>query len=334
MSRTLVIAEAGVNHNGDLGLALELVEIAAEAGADYVKFQTFNAERITTSAATKAQYQLANTGESETQRAMLRKLELTYEMHQSIIEHCSKHDIAFLSTGFDIESVKELLSLGIEILKIPSGEITNLPYLRYIGQLNKQVIMSTGMATLDEVGDAIRALEAAGQERQNLTILHCSTEYPASVETVNLHAMKTISEKFGVRVGYSDHTQGWEVAVAAVSLGASVLEKHFTSDRKLQGPDHQASLEPYELRAMISAIRNVELALGDGSKVPSSIELSNRNVARKSIVARVAISKGDQFTQDNLTVKRPGTGISPMKWDEVLEQRAQRDFTIDEAIET
>ena len=265
---------------------------------------------------------------------MLKKLELTYEMHQSIIEHCSRYDIGFLSTGFDIQSVEELLSLGLEILKIPSGEITNLPYLRYIGQLNKKVIMSTGMATLDETGDAIRALEAAGQERQNLTILHCSTEYPASFETINLRAMKTISEKYDVRVGYSDHTKGWEVAVAAVSLGACVLEKHFTSDRTLQGPDHQASLEPHELKAMISAIRNVEMALGDGIKVPSPSELLNRETARKSLVARVAISKGDQFTQNNLTAKRPGTGISPMKWDVVLEQKAQRDFALDEAIET
>ena len=333
MSKTMVIAEAGVNHNGEISLAMELVEIAAEAGADFVKFQTFNAERITTGAATKADYQAMNSGKFETQQAMLKKLELTYEMHQVIIEHCSKHEIGFLSTGFDIQSVEELLSLGIEILKIPSGEITNLPYLRYIGQLNKPAIMSTGMATLEEVGDAIRILEVAGQERQQLIILHCSTEYPASYRTVNLNAMIAIQEQFGVRVGYSDHTQGWEVAVAAVSLGACVIEKHFTSDKTLQGPDHQASLEPQELKAMISAIRNVEVALGDGNKIPSAVELLNRDVARKSLVARAAILEGEQFTPDNVTTKRPGTGISPMRWDEVLKQRAPRNFAIDEAIE-
>ena len=330
--RTLVIAEAGVNHNGNLELAKQLIDAAAVAGADIVKFQTFNANRLVTSTAQKADYQTRTTGSTETQQEMLRRLELTVEMHHELIAHCAARNIGFFSTGFDIESVDFLVSLGQHYFKIPSGEITNLPYLRHIGHLGKKIILSTGMATLGEIEAAIEALEQAGTPRANLTVLHCTTEYPTPMHDVNLRAMQSIHTAFGVAVGYSDHTPGIEVAIAAVALGASVIEKHFTLDRTLPGPDHKASLEPEELKAMVAAIRNIELALGDGIKRPSTSEAKNRASARKSLVAAKSIRVGEMFTSENLAVKRPGTGISPMRWDEVLGRKAIRDFNQDELV--
>jgi N,N'-diacetyllegionaminate synthase len=330
---TLIIAEAGVNHNGDMQLAKSLIDAAASAGADLVKFQTFNASRQVTRSAMKADYQTQTTDSSESQHAMLQRLELTEAMHHELIEHCASRQIGFFSTGFDIECVDLLVRLGLEQFKIPSGEITNLPYLRHIGQLGKKIIISTGMATLGEIEAAIEALEHAGTPRSMLTVLHCTTEYPTPMVEVNLRAMQSLRAAFGVDVGYSDHTQGIEVAIAAVALGASVIEKHFTLDRTLSGPDHQASLEPAELSAMVAAIRNIEAALGDGVKRLTPSEARNKPVARKSLVASQAIKAGEVFTAENLTTKRPGTGISPMRWDEFLGNKALRDFAADELIE-
>jgi N,N'-diacetyllegionaminate synthase len=332
-SKTLIIAEAGVNHNGDLDLAKQLINAAADAGADLVKFQTFNANRQVTRTAKKADYQTQTTSSTESQHAMLRRLELTEEMHHQLIAHCLTQNISFLSTGFDIESVDLLVSLGQECFKIPSGEITNLPYLRHIGQLGKTVILSTGMATLGEIEAAIEVLEQTGTPRAKLTMLHCTTEYPTPMQEVNLRAIQSIHAAFGVAVGYSDHTQGIEVAIASVAMGATVIEKHFTLDRNLPGPDHQASLEPEELKAMVTAIRNIEVALGDGIKRLTPSEARNKPVARKSLVASRAIKAGEVFTAENITTKRPGTGISPMQWDEVLGKTAKRDFLADELIE-
>lgn len=330
--KTLIIAEAGVNHNGDLALAKKLVEVAAQAGADLVKFQTFKADRLVTAAAQKAPYQEASTGAGESQYAMLRRLELSDEAHHVLLEHCRAHGIGFLSTGFDIESIDFLASLGIRLFKVPSGEITNLPYLRHIGAKCGEVILSTGMATLGEVEAAINALEQAGTPKGNIIVLHCTTEYPASMEAVNLKAMLSMQAAFQLRVGYSDHTEGIAIAPAAVALGASVIEKHFTVDRNLPGPDHRASLEPRELAALVQSIRAVEAALGDGVKRMTAVEAHNKPVARKSIVAARAIAQGELFSAQNLTVKRPGTGISPMRWDEVLGQRAPRSFKPDEPV--
>lgn len=331
-NRTLVIAEAGVNHNGDIELAKRLIDVAAEAGADIVKFQTFNADRLVTRTAEKADYQIQAIGREKSQYEMLRRLELTPEMHSALIEHCAVRKIGFLSTGFDIESVDLLVSLGQDRFKIPSGEITNLPYLRHIGHFGQAVILSTGMATMDEIEAALAVLEQAGTPRTSITVLHCTTEYPAPMTEVNLHAMQNIRTAFGVAVGYSDHTSGIEVAIAAVALGASVIEKHFTLDRNLPGPDHKASLEPNELKAMIAAIRNIEVALGDGIKRPSQSEIKNKLIARKSLVASRAIKAGELFNAENITAKRPGNGISPMRWDEVIGSRAPRDFLADELI--
>jgi N,N'-diacetyllegionaminate synthase len=331
--RTLIIAEAGVNHNGDLNLAKQLIDAAVDAGADLVKFQTFKADRLTTNTAKKADYQTQTTDSTESQHAMLRRLELTEAMHHELIAHCATQSIGFLSTGFDIESVDLLASLGQECLKIPSGEITNLPYLRHIGQLGKTVILSTGMATLGEIETAIKVLEQAGTPRAKLTVLHCTTEYPTPMNEVNLRAMQSIHVAFGVAVGYSDHTQGIEVAIAAVAMGATVIEKHFTLDRNLPGPDHAASLEPVEFKVMVTAIRNIEVALGDGIKRLTPSEARNKPVARKSLVASRAIKAGEIFTTENLTAKRPGTGISPMRWDEFVGQTAPRNFAADELIE-
>jgi len=333
INRTLIIAEAGVNHNGDLNLAKQLVDAAAVAGADWVKFQTFNADHLVTRMAKKADYQTQSTDNKESQHEMLCRLELTEAMHHELIAHCKTRNIGFLSTGFDIESVDLLVSFGQERFKIPSGEITNLPYLRHIGQLGKTVILSTGMSTLGNIEAAIDVLEQAGTPRAKLTVLHCTTEYPTPMAEVNLRAMQSIKTAFGVAVGYSDHTQGIEVAIAAVAMGATVIEKHFTLDRNLPGPDHQASLEPAELTAMVTAIRNIEVALGDGIKRLTSSEARNRPVVRKSLVASQAIKVGEVFTAENMTTKRPGTGISPMLWDEVLGKTAQRDFLADELIE-
>ena len=331
--KTLIIAEAGVNHNGDMALAKQLIDAATDAGADLVKFQTFNASRQATRAAKKADYQTRTTDYKESQHDMLRRLELTSDMHHELMAHCATRNIGFFSTGFDIESIDLLLSLGQDHFKIPSGEITNLPYLRHIGQLGKNVILSTGMATLGDIEAAIDVLEQAGTLRANITVLHCTTEYPTPMAEVNLRAMQSIQTAFGVAVGYSDHTQGIEVAIAAVAMGASVIEKHFTLDRKLPGPDHQASLEPAELRAMVAAIRNIEVALGDGVKRLTPSEARNKPVARKSLVASRTIKAGDTFSAQTVTTKRPGTGISPMRWDEVMGRAALRDFSIDELIE-
>jgi len=330
---TLIIAEAGVNHNGDLARAGQLIDAAADAGADLVKFQTFTADRLVTRTAEKAQYQTQTTDTKESQHQMLRRLELGPDAHRKLIAHCAERNIGFFSTAFDMESVDMLVSLGQERFKIPSGEITNLPYLRKIGGLRKEVILSTGMATLGDIESALAALEQAGTQRASITILHCTTEYPTPMSEVNLRAMQNIQRAFGVDVGYSDHTQGIEVATAAVAMGASVIEKHFTMDRGLPGPDHKASLEPVGLKAMVAAIRNIEIALGDGIKHNTPSEAKNRHVMRKSIVASQPISAGEIFCPENLTVKRPGTGISPMRWDEVIGRAATRGFSEDDLIE-
>jgi N,N'-diacetyllegionaminate synthase len=331
--RTLIIAEAGVNHNGDLMLAKQLIDAAAEAGADLVKFQTFNANRQVTRAAKKADYQTQTTGSNESQYEMLRRLELTEGMHHELIAHCTLRNIGFFSTGFDIESINLLLNLGQDYFKIPSGEINNLPYLRHIGKLGKSVILSTGMATLGDIEAAIDVLEHAGTARAQMTVLHCTTEYPTPMNEVNLLAMQNIQAAFNVSVGYSDHTQGIEVAIAAAAMGAAVIEKHFTLDRSLPGPDHQASLDPSELKAMVKAIRNIDVALGDGIKRLTPSEVRNKPVARKSLVARQAIKAGEAFSAQNLTTKRPGTGITPMRWDEVMSRVATRDYAADELID-
>lgn len=333
INRTLIIAEAGVNHNGDIELAKQLIDVAAEAGADLVKFQTFNADRLATRTAKKADYQNQTTDSKESQHEMLRRLELTPDMHKELIEHCAIRNIGFFSTGFDVESLDLLVSLGQEHFKIPSGEITNLPYLRHVGQISKTVILSTGMANMGEIEAAIDVLEQAGTLRSNITVLHCTTEYPTPMNEVNLRAMQSIHTAFGVAVGYSDHTRGIEVAIAAVAMGATVIEKHFTIDRNLDGPDHKASLEPSELKAMVAAIRNIEIALGDGIKRITPSEAKNKPVARKSLIAKCAINLGEVFSVENITTKRPGSGISPMRWDEVIGRIAPRDFSTDELIE-
>ena len=330
---TLIIAEAGVNHNGDIEIAKKLIDVAAEAGADLVKFQTFSGHRLATSIAKQAEYQIQNTEEIIPQRTMLQKLELDENMHEVLIQHCEDRGIGFFSTGFDIESVNLLIKLGQKRFKIPSGEITNLPLLRHIGKQKKEVIISTGMATFVEIENAIEALEQAGTPRDSITVLHCTTSYPAPLVDVNLKAMQKIGEKFDVAVGYSDHTIGLETAIAAVALGAKVIEKHFTLDRKLPGPDHKASLEPKELKQMISSIRNIEILLGDGEKKLMPSEVGNVNIARKSIVASKTILKDEIFSENNITTKRPGNGISPMQWDSIIGSRAKRDFELDELIE-
>lgn len=331
--KTLIIAEAGVNHNGDISLAKKLVDIAAESGADLVKFQTFNADRLATHFAHKAEYQKSETGETESQHAMLRKLELTEEMHVQLIAYCQSRAVGFLSTGFDIESVDLLNRLGQELFKIPSGEITNMPFLRHIGGLGKRVILSTGMSTMDEIESAISVLENSGTPRSKVTVLHCTTAYPAPMSDVNLSAMQSIKSALNVEIGYSDHTLGIEIPIAAVALGATVIEKHFTLDRNMPGPDHKASLEPTELKAMVNAIRNIERALGDGVKRLMPSEVENIVIARKSIVARQSISKGEIFSSENITAKRPNNGISAMQWDEVIGKAAKRDYSTDEFIE-
>lgn len=331
--RTLIIAEAGVNHNGDPELARQLVDVAAQAGADIVKFQTFKAERLVTTTAAKAQYQVRSSGEQETQFEMLSRLELSHVMHLDLMARCAQQSIQFLSTGFDIPSLDMLAELGMRCVKVPSGEITNLPYLRHVGRYRLPVLLSTGMSDLEEVAVALEVLVRAGTARGDITVLHCSTAYPTPMQDVNLRAMQTLGRELGVQVGYSDHTAGFEVAIAAVALGATVIEKHFTLSRELPGPDHKASLEPAELRAMVTAIRNIEQAMGDGIKRPCPSEIKNLPVARKSIVAARAIAAGEPFTEDNLAVKRPGTGMSPMLWDSVVGRPALRPYAPDEAIE-
>lgn len=332
-NKVLIIAEAGVNHNGDINLAKELVDAAAEAGADYVKFQTFNAKKLVSKSAQKANYQKNNTkDQNESQLEMLQRLELSKDDHLALIAYCKSKQIAFLSTAFDLDSIDFLHGLNIDVWKVPSGEITNLPYLRKIAGLGKPVIVSTGMASMDEINDALQVISTAGTEIKNITVLHCNTEYPTPMEDVNLRAMASIKNKFGVRIGYSDHTLGIEVPIAAVALGATVIEKHFTLNKTMEGPDHKASLDPHELKAMVRAIRNIERALGDGIKAPSQSEIKNKPIARKSIVASKPIKKGETLTKQNLTIKRPGIGISPMLWDEIIGTTATRDYSEDELI--
>jgi N,N'-diacetyllegionaminate synthase len=332
---TLIIAEAGVNHNGDFELAKKLVLAAAETGADFVKFQTFKADKIVSKSAKKAAYQERNINDGDdSQYAMLKKLEMPEEWHSKLIQYANEQGIKFLSTGFDNESIDFLDKLGSPLFKIPSGEITNKPYLKHIAGKGKPVIISTGMANLEEIKAALDVLIENGLPIEEITVLHCNTEYPTPMEDVNLKAMLSIQYELGVKIGYSDHTQGIEVSIAAVALGATVIEKHFTLDRNLPGPDHKASLEPNELKAMVQAIRNIEKAVsGSGIKEPSSSEQKNIAVARKSIVAAIPIKKGELLTEENITVKRPGNGISPMLWDKIIGQLAAKDFEPDELIE-
>lgn len=330
---TLIIAEAGVNHNGDLEMALRLVDAAADAGADLVKFQTFSADRLAVRDARKAAYQEVQTGADETQYEMLRRLELSRADHEVLMRHCTERNIGFLSTGFDIESVNMLVAMGQTLFKIPSGEITNLPYLRHVGQLRGRVILSTGMANLGEIETALDVLEQTGTPRPQVIVLHCTTEYPAPFADVNLNVLSALRLSLGVDIGYSDHTVGTEVAIAAVALGASVIEKHFTLDRDLPGPDHAASLEPVELASMITAIRNIEQAMGSSIKRRTGSEMNNAAVVRKSIVAVRNIRAGERFSAENLTTKRPGTGVSPMRWDELMGRVAIRDYIKDELIQ-
>lgn len=333
-NKVIVIAEAGVNHNGDMAKARALIDKGAEAGVDYVKFQTFKAGNLVTKQAKRAAYQDRNTQDNDTQYEMLKKLELSQAVHQELIEYCAKKGVQFLSTGFDVESLEFLARLGITIAKVPSGEITNLPYLRKVAVLFPEVILSTGMATITEIKDAVKVLIDNGVSKNKITILHCNTEYPTPMEDVNLQAMLHIQQEVGVAIGYSDHTLGIEVPIAAVALGASIIEKHFTLDKTLPGPDHKASLEPDELKAMVSAIRNIEKAVGgSGLKEVSISEAKNKPIARKSIVASKSIKKGDFFTEENITVKRPGIGISPMQWDDVIGKTAKKDFEEDDLIE-
>jgi len=334
MKKTLIIAEAGVNHNGDIAKAKALIDKGAEAGVDYVKFQTFKAANLVTKQAKRAAYQDKNTQNNDSQYEMLKKLELSQAVHQELIDYCAQKGVQFLSTGFDVESLEFLAQLGITIAKIPSGEITNLPYLRKIAALFPEVILSTGMATITEIKDAVKVLIDNGVSKNKITVLHCNTEYPTPMEDVNLRAMLHIQQEVGVAIGYSDHTLGIEVPIAAVALGATVIEKHFTLDKTLPGPDHKASLEPDELKAMVTAIRNIEKAVGgSGLKEVSTSEAKNKPIARKSIVASKSIKKGDFFTEKNITVKRPGTGISPMQWDDVIGKTAKKDFEEDDLIE-
>jgi len=331
--KVLIIAEAGVNHNGDIQLAKKLIDAAADAGVDYVKFQTFNSKQLVSRNAQKATYQKENTNNStESQLAMLQKLELSKEMHLELIEYCNTKKIQFLSTAFDLDSIDFLNQLNIDLFKVPSGEITNLPYLRKIGGLGKPIIISTGMADLHEIEDAYEVIIASGTKTNDITILHCNTQYPTPMEDVNLLAMNTIAEHLDVAIGYSDHTLGIEIPIAAVALGATVIEKHFTLDKTMEGPDHKASLEPAELKAMVSAIRNIERALGHGRKEPSNSEKKNKEIARKSIIAKSSIKKGDFFNENNITIKRPGTGISPMLWDNILGTTATQDYEEDDLI--
>ena len=316
-----------------MSLAKDLIEVAAKAGADLVKFQTLNANRMVTATAAKAEYQILSSNRTETQHTMLQKLELTEAMHRELIDHCTLLNIGFFSTGFDIKSIDMLVRLGQKLFKIPSGEITNLPYLRHIGQFGKNIILSTGMSDMDEIAAAINILEKSGTPRTKITVLHCTTAYPLPPSDVNLRAMQSIRSMFDVAVGYSDHTIGIEISIAAVALGATVIEKHFTMDRNLPGPDHKASLEPTELQNMVRAIRNIDQALGDGLKRLMPSELTNRSIARKSIVSSEPISAGQVFTEENLTTKRPGTGISPMEWDNIIGSKAKRNYSIDELID-
>ncbi|MCK5831462.1 MAG: N-acetylneuraminate synthase [Methylococcales bacterium] len=332
MSKVFIIAEAGVNHNGDIQLAKKLIDVAAKSGADAVKFQTFKAKNLVSKNAQKATYQQETTDSKESQFDMIKKLELDIDTHKLLMSYCVEKNIMFLSTPFDHDSIELLNELGLHIFKIASGEITNLPYLKHIGSLNKQVVLSTGMADLGEIEDALNILVNAGTQRKKITILHANTMYPTPMEDVNLRAMQTIGTAFDIAFGYSDHTLGIEVDIAAAAMGASVIEKHFTLDKNMEGPDHKASLEPDELEEMVKTIRNIELALGSSVKKPSKSEQPNIVIARKSIIAKTSIKKGDILSEENLTIKRPGKGISPMRWDEVIGKIAQRDYQEEDLI--
>jgi len=332
--QTLIIAEAGVNHNGNIEKAKKLIDVAKRAGADFVKFQTFNADKLVTKTAKRADYQIENTKNTDSQYEMLKKLELTDSDHRELIKYCAESKINFLSTGFDLDSLQYLKDIGIKLFKIPSGELTNLLYLRKVASFQSEVILSTGMADMEEIRSAYKVLIENGVKPNDITILHCNTEYPTPMVDVNLHAMNHIKQELGVNVGYSDHTLGIEVPIAAVALGATVIEKHFTLSRDLPGPDHKASLEPDELKKMVEGIRNIEQAIsGSGIKEPSKSETKNKAIARKSIVATSIIKKGEILTDKNIAIKRPGLGLSPMKWDTIIGKEAIRDFEEDELIE-
>lgn len=333
MKKVFIIAEAGVNHNGKIDNAFELINIAVDCGADAVKFQTFKTENVISRFAPKAEYQIKNTNNQESQYEMVKKLELSFDDFFKLKEYCDKKNIMFLSTPFDFESINFLNKLNLPFFKIPSGEITNLPYLRKIGSLKKKVILSTGMSYLGEIDNAIKILTDSGTEKDNISILHCNTEYPTPFESANLLAIKTLKDTYNLKIGYSDHTLGIEAVMAAVALGAEIIEKHFTIDTNMDGPDHKASIEPDELKIMIKSVRNIEKAMGNGIKAPSESEIKNINIARKSIVAKRKINIGEHFSEENITCKRPGNGISPMLWDLVTEKTAKKDFEEDELIE-
>lgn len=331
---TIIIAEAGVNHNGSMELAKKLVDAASEAGVDYVKFQTFKTENLVSRSAPKAEYQRKNlTDGDESQFTMLKKLELSIEQHTELINYCREKNVKFFSTGFDLDSLYFLSTLHLGLWKIPSGEITNYLYIKFIAEQKEPVILSTGMSTMDEIKEAIQLLNRFGVSPNLITVLHCNTEYPTPMQDVNLNAMNALRKELGVQVGYSDHTQGIEVPIAAVALGATIIEKHFTLDRSMDGPDHKASLEPSELKEMVHSIRNIEQALGKHEKFVTISEEKNRMIARKSIVASRMISEGELLSEDNITVKRPGNGISPMRWEEIVGTRACKDFNLDDLIE-
>ncbi|GFP77104.1 N-acetylneuraminate synthase [Clostridium fungisolvens] len=329
--KVFIIAEAGVNHNGDINLAKQMIDVASTAGVDAIKFQTFKADKLVTRYASKAMYQLESTDTSESQYEMLKKLELDYNMHLELIKYCEERKVKFLSSPFDLESIELLDSLGIDIFKIPSGEIENTPYLKRIARLNKEVILSTGMCNLADIEFALDILKNNGA--QKVSVLHCNTEYPTPMEDVNLRAMLTIRDAFKVEVGYSDHTNGLEVPIAAVAMGAKIIEKHFTLDKNMIGPDHKASLDPDELMELVRCIRNIEKALGSGVKRPSKSEDKNKRIARKSIVAKREIKAGELFSENNMSIKRPGSGISPKFWDELINKKSTRDYEKDEMIE-
>ena len=333
MNHVVIIAEAGVNHNGSVELAKQLVDKAAEAGVDYIKFQTFKSEKLVSRSAKQAEYQQRNIGKADDgQLAMLKKLELTEEDHHVLIEYCKEKGVKFFSTAFDLTTIDLLHSFNLGLWKIPSGEVTNYPYIKKIAKFGEPVILSTGMCEMSDIEAALNVLLEEGLNKDEITILHCNTEYPTPYEDVNLKAMLEIGNKFGVKIGYSDHTKGIEVPIAAVALGATVIEKHFTLDRNMDGPDHKASLEPYELNQMVSSIRNIEKAIGSGHKTITESERKNIAIARKSIVAACNIKKGELLTEENLTVKRPGTGISPMRWYEVVGTVASKDYTEEDMI--
>ncbi len=334
MSHVIIIAEAGVNHNGSIEMAKSLIDAAKACDVDYVKFQTTKGpEAITSKFAQMADYQKKNLNQEESQADMLRKILLKMEDFEDLNSYCSKKGVKFMSTPFDLDSIDFLAGLNMDFMKIPSGEITNLPYLRKIARFHIPVIMSSGMCTLGDIEAAMNVLTTNGLKESEISLLHCNTEYPTPFSDVNLRAMLTLKQCFGVRVGYSDHTKGIEVPIAAVAMGAEIIEKHFTLDRTLPGPDHVASLEPEELKAMVDSIRNIEQALGTGMKKVTSSEQKNIAIARKSIIAARDIKKGELFSETNLTVKRPGNGITPMRWDDVIGKMAKRDFVEDELIE-